>query len=236
MATGTVETIVNDALKSLGLPSVSYVTGGSNEYAIQCLALLNQRCKRIYREIDWQYHQKTATFTGDGVITQFDLPADWGRQVDQTAWDASNRAMLGGPVSPMEWGWLQYGITAAGTYYRYRILQDKFSVFPVPANATVFKLAYVKSDWAAAAGTGTRISKLTAGGDIPDFSEDVLVAGLKLDLWAAKGFDTTQLDEDYRRLLSMEKAQNTGGRVIDLSGMQGQFLIDPSSGIDEGNW
>jgi len=235
MATGTVEDIINDAMSELGLP-VQDFSGSLGELASQSLALLNALCRQLWRQHDWQFLQNIATFTGDGATTEFTLPSDWGRQLTQTGWDATGRRQLAGPVSPAEWGWLQYGITAVGIYYRYRILNDKFAVYPTPPTGTSFKLAYVKSSWATQAGTSARVANLTAGGDVPDFPRDLLTSGVKLRLWSIKGFDTTQLDEEYNTLLGMVKVQNQGARIINLSGRDERFLIDPIRNLDEGNW
>lgn len=63
----------------------------------------------------------------------------------------------------------------------------------------------------------------------------LMVAGLKLKFWTAKGLDTTALKSEFEYLLASEKAQSTGAPVISLTGSTVEPLIGWNN-ITDGNW
>ena len=72
--------------------------------------------------------------------------------------------------------------------------------------------------------------------DIPQFPRSIMIKGLKVLLWGQKGFDTTQLVDDYNKELSAYMAQNQGAPVINLSSTSDLFLLDARRNTPDGSW
>jgi len=211
--------IINAACHELGLPTVSLSGATGDTLGSQSLALLNALGQELVRIHDWQFLEKVMTFTGDGIVSEFDLPADFGRQVNQTQWATSMRRPMMGPDSPQVWSWSQYGIVSTGVYFRYRILGNKYHVFPLPGVNEEFALYYISKNWVLDQDPPTNYKDhITKTGDTPLFDERLMISGLKIKLWAQKGFDTTVLQDEFNYLLAIVKAQTQGARVIDLTG------------------
>jgi len=220
----TATDVVNTALQELGLGQVNLNSAALDQTGYQCIGLLNALGDDLLRVHDWQYHEKQMGFVGDGVSDTFPLPADFGRQVNQTEWSSSANRPMQGPVSPQTWAWDKFGIVAPGVYYQYRILGDKYAIYPVPGDGEEFSLFYIRKYWVQKAVTDPPAPepeysyKITNPDDILLFDRRVLIAGLKYKFWSAKGLDTTQLANEFNMLVSNEKATNQGAPVISLSG------------------
>lgn len=219
--------IINAACHELGLPTVTLNSTTGDTLGTQALALLNALGKELTKVHDWQFLEKVMNFTGDGVAASFPTPPDFGRQVNQTQWEVSNRRPMHGPDSPQVWSWTQYGIVSVGIYHRYRILGNEYAVFPVPGLNEQFALFYISKNWALDQDPPfDPKDTLTKTGDVPLFDERLMVTGLKVKLWAQKGFETTVLQDEFNFTLEAVKAQNQGARVISLSGGDMHLYLD----------
>jgi hypothetical protein len=228
--------IINAACHELGLPSVSLTGQTGDTLGSQSLALLNALGQELVRVHDWQFLEKIMTFTGDGVADFFPMPADFGRQVNQTQWATKDKRPMQGPDSAQIWSWTQYGVVSAGVFFRYRILGNQYTVFPVPGVGEEFAMYYISKNWVQDQDPPLSFKDAcTKTGDIPLFDSRLLICGLKVKLWGQKGFDTTILQDEFNYMLAAVKAQNQGARVIDLTGVGSHMYINwqniPESGF-----
>lgn len=226
MVTATAIEIINAASSELGLPTSSLTASTGDTLAKQSLALLNALGDELIRAHDWQFLLETYDFQGDGVSGSFPLPPGFRRQINQTQWDKSNTRPLAGPDSPQMWGWSQYGLVSVGVFYRYRIAGNMYEVWPIPELDQEFALYYISKNWVID-GLDPQITKdiITRESDVPMFDRRLLIAGLKVKLWAAKGFDTTTLQQEFQFVFGAEKGQNQGAPELALSGNGRQFLL-----------
>lgn len=235
MATrATVQYIIDGALAELGIQSGTVGAANQGQNVTQALALLQSLGRDAINVHDWQFLMNTANYTGDGTTTSFTMPNDFSRIVNQTEWALNNKRPMIGPLSPQQWGWTQYGIVSVGVYFRYRILDNLFTIFPVPAINERFAFYYIQNNWLQSA-SGDLKAVITAGTDVVFFDDRLMIAGLKLRLWAARGFDTTQLATEYNYILQAQKGQDQGAPVIQLSGTDGFHYIDTSN-VPDGSW
>lgn len=228
--------IINDACHELGLPTVTLSTSTGDTLGMQTLALLNALGEELIRVHDWQFLEQVANLVADGVSDRFPLPSDFKRQVNQTQWATKDRRPMGGPDSPQVWSWSQYGIVSVGIFFRYRILGNEYAIFPLPGVGEEFSFYYISKNWVIDQDPPNVFKdKITKTGDVPLFDSRLLTAGLKVKLWAAKGFDTTVLQGEFDYLLAANKAQVQGARVIDLCGNDAQIYLSwrniPESGF-----
>lgn len=227
--------IVNDALIELGLPSVAVGAVGYDTTGLQAVAMLNALGDELIRVHDWQFLERTLELVADGINDAYPLPSDFGRTVNQTQWSTSDKRPMMGPDSPQIWSWNQFGIAAVGVYYRYRILNNKFTMFPLPSAGQEFAFYYISKNWVMDAEDNSILKdRVSKEGDIPVFDRRLLVTGLKAKLWAQKGFETTKIQQEFNYMLDVEKAQTQGARVIDLSGCSGHFYLNGDNLPDTG--
>jgi hypothetical protein len=227
----TAEYIINTAAQELGLPPVSLSSAAGDSNGYQMLGMLNALGDELTRVQDWQFLMKDMAYVADGLTDYFDMPADFLRQVNQTEWNTSMRRPMQGPDSPQVWAWNKFGIVAVGVYFRYRINHNKYQIFPLPGAGQSFALYYISKNWVI---DGTSpdpqnpryLDSIIHATDQPMFDRRICIAGLKVKLWAQKGFDTTTLQEEFNYLLASEKAQNQGAPVISLSGSRGRVFLD----------
>jgi hypothetical protein len=121
-------------------------------------------------------------------------------------------------------------------YFRYRIINDEFSLFPTPGSGEVFNFYYITKNWVLDNDGVTYKDAVETPEDTPLFDRALMIAGLKLRLWAQKGLDTTHLAEAFNYNLEALKGQSQGAAVIDLSGSDLSILIDPLKNVPEGSW
>lgn len=233
-STATVQEILNAATGELGLPAIQYGATSYDQTGQQSVAMLAAVGCNLLRVHDWQFLQKTHTFAGDGVTSEFDLPADFGRVVNQTQWATSDQRPMTGPVNAQVWGWCQYGIVSSGFFYRYRILNNKLAVFPTPGADTEFAFFYISKNWVTDA-LGVEKPTFTAATDSPMFDKRLMVTGLKSMLWGQKGLDTTQIQSEFNYVLESEKGINQGAPVLFLSGNDAGILINEYN-VPDGSW
>lgn len=228
--------LVNQALQELGLPEVpSIASSQDDETGHQTMALMNSLGNQLVRVHDWQFLEKVYSVTGDGVRSEFPLPDDWGRVVNQTEWSSRDKRPMCGPVNAQGWSWIQYGIVSVGTHYRYRILGNKFHVFPTPADGETMNLYYISKNWVFDSITEEYKSAVTSESDIPMFDDYMMIAGMKFKLWAAKGMDATVLSNEFNYMLQGVKAQNQGAPVIALDRRADHLLISYRN-VPDGNF
>jgi hypothetical protein len=232
--------IINAASQELGIGVVSLNASSTGNAGYQLLGILNALGEELVRVHDWQNLEKTVDFVGDGVTDSFPLPADWGRQVNQTAWSTSLRQPMIGVLNSQQWSWCNYGIIGTGIYYRYRILDGQFTVFPVPEAGATFSMYYISRNWVKAQDQSTApptvyADKVVAGGDIPQFDRRLLINGVKAKFWAQKGFDTTMLQREFNDSLIAEKGQNQGAPMVSLVGGSG-FRLVGAQNVPDGSW
>jgi hypothetical protein len=228
--------LVNKALQEIGLPQVlTIVSAPDDQTGFQTLGLLNALGNQLIKVHDWQFLEKTQTFVGDGIQTEFTLPEDYKRIVNQTQWSSKNKRPMYGPMTPQGWSWVQFGIVSVGVYYRYRVLRNKFTVFPTPADQEQINFFYISKHWVYDPLTDTYKDNITADTDETVFEDYLMIAGIKFKLWAAKGMDASELSREFDYMLNNEKAQNQGAPVIQLD-KRWDYLYISGQNVPDGSW
>lgn len=167
--------------------------------------------------------------------TIYDLPSDWNYQINQTHWDRTNHWALLGPKSPQEWQWLKGAIVSTGPRVRYRILDNKFQIWPLQVNTANIAYEYISTSWVlATGGTQPTKSSFTADDDTCIFRDRLMVAGLKLKFFQSKGLDTTDYYREYMLERDKAMAQDKGAPVLSLSPTYNTILISPAN-VPDGN-
>lgn len=178
----------------------------------------------------------TQTATGITITfgqAKYSMPSDFARMVNKTQYNKSNRWSVIGPKDAQEWQWLKASYVVTGPRMRFRIMGDKFTLWPMPASQLVMGWEYVSKNWAQSAG-GTGKAKFTADDDVCIFPDQLMILGTKLKFFEIKGFDTTVLNADYLRELSKWKAAEAGADTLSLAPKYANILLTQSNLPDTG--
>lgn len=159
--------------------------------------------------------------------TKYSLPSDWDRQINRTHYDKSKRWEMLGPESGQQWQWLKSAYISTGPRIRYRILGNYFQMWPVLGTNEYLGFEYLSKYWvtSATSTTGPDKNGFTLDTDICIFPDRLMVLGTKLKYFSIKGFDTTDLRQDYETHLTLAKSHDGGAATLSFSPRMSSVLV-----------
>jgi hypothetical protein len=178
----------------------------------------------------------TATATGITVTfgqAKYPMPTDYARMVDKTQYNKSNRWSIIGPKDAQEWQWLKASYVTTGPRMRFRMMGDKFTLWPMPASHLTLGFEYVSNAWAIGQ-DGTLKTRFTNDADTSRFPDRLLITGTKLKLFEVKGFDTSAFLMDYTRELEKWKAAESGADTLSMAPRYPNILLTQNNLPDTG--
>jgi len=178
-----------------------------------------------------------ASGTGTGAIvlaqTAYDLPADFESITNRTQWDKTKHWEALGPEDPQQWQWLKSGYISTGPRIRWRIYDRQFQVWPPMNTQEYLGWEYKSKGWARSS-TGAVKNSFTADTDTTVYDDRLMVLGTKLKYFQVKNFDTTALQQDYFRYLSIIKANEKGAPNLSFAPYPSKVLIGYANIPDTG--
>lgn len=213
------------------------LVAGANPYAntdqaiTQMVGLLNSAGRELLMMREWQRMIVSFSLTTQNGDTGFyNLPADYGRHIDQTDWNPSNRLPLGGPLTAQDYTYLLATNLASSTIYiSFREKDGQFVILPQPPPVgQVITFEYNSRFWVAAATAPTVLVKdaPTAPDDILLFDPILIQKLLKLRFLEAKKFDTTAASQQFNNALMALGGQDKSAPVLSASRSRGFPYID----------
>lgn len=178
----------------------------------------------------------TQTATGITITfgqAKYAMPSDFARMTDKTQYNKSNRWSIIGPKDAQEWQWLKASYVTTGPRMRFRMMGDKFTLWPMPSATLVLGFEYVSNAWVVSS-TGTLKTKATVDTDTFRFPDRLLVLGTKLKFFEIKGFDSTAVMQDYVRELDKWKASESGADTLSLAPKYPNLLLTQNNIPDTG--
>lgn len=178
----------------------------------------------------------TQTATGITITfgqAKYSMPSDYARMVDKTQYNKSNRWSVIGPKDAQEWQWLKASYVTTGPRMRFRIMGNKFTLWPMPSSTLVMGFEYVSNAWVIGS-DGTLKTSSNNDSDTFRFPDRLLVLGTKLKLFEIKGFDTTAVLQDYTNELTKWKASESGADTLSLAPRYPNLLLTQNSIPDTG--
>jgi hypothetical protein len=169
-----------------------------------------------------------ASGTGTGAIvlaqTAYSLPPDFERITNRTQWDKTKRWESLGPEDAQQWQWLKSGYISTGPRIRWRILDNQYQIWPPMNTQEYLGWEYKSKGWARSA-AGVVQNSFTADTDTTVLDDRLIVLSTKLKYFQVKSFDTTALQQDYMRYLSVCKAQDKGAPNLSFAPYPAKVLI-----------
>lgn len=168
----------------------------------------------------------TSDGAGNYVFGQvmYTLPSGFDRITDRTQYDKSKRWEMLGPETPQQWQWLKSSYISTGPRIRWRIMGQKFQIWPLTSTNEYLSFEYISSNWAtSSAGLGQ--TQLIQDSDTCIFPDRLIVLGLKKKYFEIKGFDTSSFQRDYDMQLNIAKANDAGSATLSLAPRVANVLI-----------
>jgi hypothetical protein len=169
----------------------------------------------------------SATSVGGSVTfskTIYPLPADYETITDNTHWDKTKHWQMLGPVDAQQWQWLKSGYISTGPRVRWRILGNQFEIWPPYNTQEYLGFEYRSKGWVRSAANAVKNS-FTADTDTSVLDDAIIVLLTKLKYFQIKSFDTTALQQDYQRYLSVAKANDKGSATLSFAPQPSAVLI-----------
>jgi hypothetical protein len=178
----------------------------------------------------------SATSVGGSVTfskTIYDLPADYETITDNTHWDKTKHWQMLGPVDAQQWQWLKSGYISTGPRVRWRILGGQFQIWPPYNTQEYLGFEYRSRGFVRDAANAVKNS-FTTDTDTTVLDDTVIVLATKLKYFQIKSFDTTALQQDYQRYLSIAKANDKGSANLSFAPQPSAVLIGYANIPDTG--
>ena len=246
----TANQIMKQLCSELGLPIQPSVVDSSSVQNMQLLAALNSAGNSLNIVYPWEQFKQQWVFQTEDQVGEYPLPDDWKYFVDQTQWDRTNHWPLLGPKSPQEWAWLKGGLNATAPRMRYRVMNNKFCIWPIPSATTSnsagnpnpgtfapfeFAMEYVQGNWVLPTGLNSPTDMVTDDGDIVWYDPWLIMKYAKVKFYQLKQFDTTAVEADFMLVFDALTGKDVGGGVLSLSpGYPPQFL--GVWNVPDGSW
>lgn len=202
------------------ITSMSSVTGLSSRFAVSGTGIPSDTFVTDVSATTVTTNQP-ATATGTTVALTFsqvlyDMPSDYERMANRTVFEKSSFWPVYGPKTAQEWQFLKSAQIASGPRYRYRIIGNKFAIFPAPPDGLTFGFEYQSNAWVTGEDGDVKTS-FTADTDTCAFPDRLMILGTKMRFFQIKGFDSSALERDYIRELMKWKANEAGADTLSMA-------------------
>jgi hypothetical protein len=167
------------------------------------------------------------------VQVKYSLPDGFSSITNSTQWDKSTHLEIIGPDTPQLWQNLKSGYLSTGPRLQWRLLGDKFEIYPPNANDDLLQFEYVSKYWASSA-SGTAKGSFTADTDYCIFPDELMIAGAKLKFLQAKGLPSDFAAVDYMDILASSLATDAAAPILRMAGRSLNTLIGPDNIPDSG--
>jgi hypothetical protein len=228
--------IVQTAASEVGLPSPVAVFGNAYDLtALQLGSLYNTTGEMLVKRRVWRQLFKEYSITTQPGVATYALPDDFARPISQTEWDKVNNWPLIGPQTPQQWQYLKSSMVSVGPRERFRLAGNAIEIYPAPGS-TPSTLSYLYvSKWWAQTQAGQRIPKATRDDDSCIFDDRLMISGIKLRFFQAKGFDTASFAADFQANLDDALSQDSGSPTLSMA-REAQLPLISVYNVPDGDW
>ena len=221
----TVNDICNQIAVEVGIPKVADVFSATDVAFEQLTTLSNSVGYELLQDSAWEGLVRLNEFTTQaGDDGKYDLPADFAYMINQTGWDRTNNVMLGGPLSAQQWQYLVGRDLVSQTIYAtFREVENQFWLFPQPPPEGLdIAFEYVSRNWVLVNGVADMYAdKVIQAADLILFEAHMFERLLKLRFLEARGFDTTNADNQYIKSLNAWEGKDKGAPILNAAGRYG---------------
>jgi len=191
----TLLTIAQAVSDEVNVTRPTSVADGGTEEALRILRYANKCGRKLMKAFPWQVLRNEQTFTAIAGSAQTGiLPDGFDRFVPETFWDRTNKLLVTGPVSAVEWQSLQAGGHAGAPRFVWR--GDAVLVVPAMLGGETLAFEYITAKWAQSS-TGTAQTAFMADDDVTLISEELLTLGTIYEYLAGEDLPFQKARMDY---------------------------------------
>lgn len=216
----TLLTVVQHVAEEQALTTIADATSDSPD-AATLRRLVNVECNALARRFDWSALQKEHTFATVASQASYDLPTDYLRIIQDTAWNRSDYWRVRGATSPQEWQLRKSGLVTSSIRDRFRIkgTGTTFFIDPTPDEVQTLVFEYISKNWAVDGETEAAKSEATKNSDTFLFDEYLIERGVTWRFLSRLGMPYAEERSEYDRILNMIYASDGGGKpTLDMAG------------------
>jgi hypothetical protein len=227
--TNAITTTCNTTVGTQTLTAIPSTTGLDSTYSIVGTAIPQDTyIDTVTSSTAVTTTQQSSTTTVGGSVTFsktiYPLPDDYETVTDNTHWSKTKHWQMLGPVDAQQWQWLKSGYISTGPRVRWRILGNTFQIWP-PYSTTEYLGFEYRSKGFVRNTAGDVLNSFQNDTDTTVLDDDILVLLTKLKYFQIKSFDTTALQQDYMRYLSIAKANDKGSATLSFAPQPSAVLI-----------
>lgn len=223
--------LLSDWTNSLSLlPWIAQGTGLINNTQVTAIASISGGTQYLISV------STAATQTGSGTYdfgkSDYTLPADFERAVDNTFWDRTRYWAMRGPLSPQQWQIYKSSVIGKATIqrrYRFREIagQQRISIDPTPFdNGSNLVFEYVSNGWCQSSG-GTRQTQWQADTDTGILDEYLIQLGVIWRMLRRLGLAYSDELAEYERQVDKAMSQDGAAAILDLTPNDHLTLLGP---------
>lgn len=198
----TIGSIINDAAVELGLAPLASAGASAHLSTDPNFMLLWRLAKRTGRQLvlerEWTQMRVEHSFNTTSA-TEYNLPADFSRMIDQTGWNRTQDRRLH-PSGEQLWQFLK--ATSSGSMLSFIFLPKHLTIEvwpqpPISGETIAFKYASRYWAWNGSGTASPNLSEPATGAQYALFDPTLFVPALKLAYCRARGFDASAAEEEY---------------------------------------
>lgn len=242
---------INGSIANTGPNGVARITGLSGISALAALAwygfgngLPNNSIIATVDSASQVTMNQPSTFTGAGQFTfgksDYSLPSDFERPIDNTMWDRSRYWSMRGPQSPQQWQMYKSSVIGrASIQRRWRIRNingvNVFSIDPVPTdNKAALVFEYVSNGWCKSQ-AGAYQNTWQNDSDVGVLDEYLIQLGTRWRALRRLGMSYSEELDEYERQVSKAAASDGGAAILSISPASDFGFLSPWN-IQDGNF
>lgn len=180
-------TICQNAADEVQITRPASIIGNNSDDAKRLLRYANKIGTSVMKSFPWQDLRDEKTFTSVATETQTSiLPSDFDRIVPETFWNRTDKVLISGPASPVQWQGLKatdYNDTARPKF-AYR--GGNILILPTMTAGKTLAFEWISENWAQSSG-GDGKSAFDTDTDTGVLSEELLTRGVIVEWLMAEG-------------------------------------------------
>lgn len=180
--------------------------------AAQLLQCARATMKDLLKKVDWEELQKEGTISTAASTVAYNLPSDFDRIINETAWNATTKYPMIGVVSAKAWQDLKNNRTSTSSVCDYyRIRAGQILIFPTPSATESLIYEYVSNKPIESSG-GTAQTEWLADTDLPRLDDYLVELGIR---WRFRKMNGKPYAEDMNEYneIGLKEMSADGGRM-----------------------
>ena len=220
-------TIAQDVAIAVDFPSPALAFASGDPAVKKMRRSIEATSYSLGRIHAWKTMRAEATFTSVATEVQTAmLPTGFDRFIAETVWDRTDKTLLTGPVTEVEWASLKASGYSDSTqrkfFQRGNTVSTSILMIPVPSAGKTFGFSYVNTYFCESSG-GTAQSAWAADADISRLDAELVTLGAISDFLWMEGMNHEKADSDFEDMFNqLVKNDNPKTRVMSVADIFGQ--------------